>query len=461
MTNGIGRVGWRNYVAPTTISSIITNGLILNLDAGNTTSYSGTGTTWTDLSGNGNATLVNGAAYSSSDGGTMVFDGINDYAGNGSNYLVSSTQQSFTANAWVKMSGNPISGSEHHPSVINLNGASLGYLQYMSFGCVSDRKIKLRWFNGGQQGKTGNSVLDLNTWYYISCSVSSNVIKLYVNGIEETSYTGTDLNNRAGDYSGWTIGNSYWGQFNGNIPQVQVYNRGLTPTEILQNFNSTKGRYGYNVTPTYPSSLKFFIDAGNTLSYSGTGTTVTDLTGTQNGTLINGTSYSSANGGTFVFDGINDYIDFGINTAIQPVATATYNMWLNFAGPGTPWSFSPNGIRTWYDAGGIRFLLGSSSTYQYTTYSNNGSLIQNNNWYYLTLSIDGSTIKTYVNGVLQKTIVQTIIPTNGINPLKIGQMNDDNWPMNGKISQMKIYNEMRSEAQTLADFNEFKSRYGY
>ena len=80
MTNGIGRFGVRSYVAPVSLSTIITTGLVLNLDAGNTASYSGTGTTWTDLSGNGNnGTLTNGTSYSSTNGGVMVFDGVNDY----------------------------------------------------------------------------------------------------------------------------------------------------------------------------------------------------------------------------------------------------------------------------------------------------------------------------------------------------------------------------------------------
>ena len=232
----------KQYVAP--VVSLITTGLILNLDASNALSYPGTGTVWTDLSGNGNnGTLVNGTSYSSANG-SMVFDGINDYVGNVNNYLVSTTQQSFSSNAWVKMSGNPIDSGYNVPSVINFNGNSLNYIQTMSFGLLPNRKLKLRWFDGGQQGKTGNSILNLNTWYYISCSVSNNIIKLYVNGIEEASYTGTDLTNRNGNSDSWTIGNSYYGQFNGDIAQVQVYDKSLSSTEVLQNFNATKSRYG-------------------------------------------------------------------------------------------------------------------------------------------------------------------------------------------------------------------------
>ena len=77
-----GQVGWHSGVAAA--PTIVTNGLILNLDASNTSSYPGTGTVWTDLSGqNNNGTLVNGVGYSSVNGGTLTFDGVNDYVNMG------------------------------------------------------------------------------------------------------------------------------------------------------------------------------------------------------------------------------------------------------------------------------------------------------------------------------------------------------------------------------------------
>jgi hypothetical protein len=87
--------------------SIITSGLLLNLDAGNTASYPGTGTTWTDLSGNGyNGTLTNGPTYSSSNGGTIVFDGTNDVASFGN--ILNIGLSSWTMSCWVKF--NYVSG---------------------------------------------------------------------------------------------------------------------------------------------------------------------------------------------------------------------------------------------------------------------------------------------------------------------------------------------------------------
>jgi len=215
--------------------------------------------------------------------------------------------------------------------------------------------------------------------------------------------------------------------------------------------------------PSYPSSLKLFIDAGNPLSYSGSGTTVIDLIGTQNGTLINGVGYSSSNGGYFTFDGTNDYIDFGTNTAIQPVSTATYSCWAKINGQGTLWSFSNytisrGGILTWMDGNGLRSLLSNSitSALQAVQFSDTTTL-----WKYITLAFDGTTVKTYINGVLKTTATQTVIPNNGLFKFLLCNTNGEDYVINANVSQMKIYNEMRSDSQIITDYNEFKARYGY
>lgn len=221
------------------------------------------------------------------------------------------------------------------------------------------------------------------------------------------------------------------------------------------------------VTPSYPSSLKLFIDAGNPLSYSGTGTTVTDLIGTQNGTLINGVGYSTSNGGCFTFDGVNDYIDFGINNAIRTTSARTISLWINLtAGVGNFFSdsVSPSGYQgaeLWYDASGYRSVVLSSGAYQVVV--NNGSA-PGNTWYYVTLSWNGTSLKAYWNGVINTSITQTVIPVNNAtSSTKLGLSNESGGriPLNGKIAQCKIYDVQRTDAEVLIDFNEFKSRYGY
>lgn len=222
------------------------------------------------------------------------------------------------------------------------------------------------------------------------------------------------------------------------------------------------------VTPSYPASLKLFIDAGNPLSYSGSGTTVTDLIGTQNGTLINGVGYSSSNGGYFTFDGVNDYIDFGINTAIRPLSARTISMWVyvDVTAGASNWFYADTdravtglkGIEIWLDAGGYRTILENNSSYQIVV---NRSGVKGV-WLYLTTSWNGTSLKAYYNGVLNSSVTQTIIPTSQtLVSTKIGTLDPSSGNLKGNISQMKIYNVQRSDAEVLTDFNEFKARYGY
>ena len=213
----------------------------------------------------------------------------------------------------------------------------------------------------------------------------------------------------------------------------------------------------------YPASLKLFIDAGNPASYSGSGTTVTDLIGTQNGTLINGVGYSSANGGYFTLNGTNQYIDLGLNNAIRPVSARTISMWVNISSGFSVFysdtkSSGYEGVDIFNDANGVRSDIVGTSTYQVA----NMNPAVNNVWVYLTLAFDGTTFKTYYNGVQKTSVAQTtvVVNNNTANSL-IGTWAQSTTFLNGKFSQIKIYNEMRDATDILTDFNEFKARYGY
>jgi hypothetical protein len=228
-------------------------------------------------------------------------------------------------------------------------------------------------------------------------------------------------------------------------------------------------------TPTYPTSLKLFIDAGNPLSYPGTGTTVTDLIGTQNGTLINGTSYSSADGGAFVFDGINDYIDFGTNAAIKPTTQGTITIMAKVIDVTTDSNgvlFANNtfnirkGVQIHsasksYESGKMSYYICSDSGYNGQYFSSTGSNYVNL-WKMFTLTWDGTNIKTYLDGVLFNTRVQTLTVTQELtSPTVLGQSLGGYPPLKGNISYLKIYDAARSQSDVTADFNEIKGRYGY
>lgn len=218
------------------------------------------------------------------------------------------------------------------------------------------------------------------------------------------------------------------------------------------------------VAPSYPASLKFFIDAGNPLSYSGSGTTLTDLIGTQNATLINGVGYSASNGGYLTMNGTNQYIDLSNNTTIRPTAQRTIQGWF-YINSGSGMLYSDGNLNAnldtvsfWQDSTNFYTVIGNSSTAQTKT----SAKLTNATWVYVTLRFNGTTIELYFNDVLQYSIAQTVTPTNTSTiPAKIGTYNGTGYFLNGSCSMLKIFNEYRSASDMTADFNLYKTRYGY
>lgn len=218
---------------------IITDGLVLCLDPANTKSYPGSGTAWTDLSGQGrNATLTNGVGFSINNGGVFTFDGVNDFAAT-SNFQTFGTDM--TWEAWVYCTHN-ISGYNMFMGRYTT--------PYFSF-YIGNTLLFSNVIAGTQVTISSSSTLSLNTWYHATFTTSFNgsstTMKIYTNGVETATgtYTGSQTN-----YAyNFTIGDvndgaTAWYPFKGNIGAVKVYNKTLTISEIQQNFNATRGRYG-------------------------------------------------------------------------------------------------------------------------------------------------------------------------------------------------------------------------
>jgi hypothetical protein len=224
--------------------------------------------------------------------------------------------------------------------------------------------------------------------------------------------------------------------------------------------------------PSYPTSLKLFIDAGNPLSYPGTGTVVTDLTGTQNGTLVNGTSYSSANGGTFVLDGINDYINFGAN--VHNYQALTYSIWFKKTDDARVMILFQNFNGDAYSYCGYQLMIyNGTPSFIINTGTNGygpgvaGNSLTNGVWTCITArKVENGNLSIFQNGILVGTTTSTspiTYSSGSINNTSslIGVQSNVGFPTSGNIGVVKMYNEARTDAQILTDFNEFKSRYGY
>ena len=224
--------------------SIVLNGLVLCLDAGNTKSYPGSGTTWTDLSGRSNTgTLVNTPTYSSANGGSIVFDGTNDSV----NISVSSSLQSqfFTFDIWFNLNTLPAGGTPLLTGHYQSNGTISGLTTYEYLGQYG---FQTRFNNVCCQTLTvGTS--STNTWVNFSGTWNGSTKIAYLNGVQagtqSVSGTHSQLNNFSigNNADNIAVGN-YSNAANGYIPVVKYYNRALSATEIAQNFNALRGRYG-------------------------------------------------------------------------------------------------------------------------------------------------------------------------------------------------------------------------
>ena len=214
---------------------IVQSGLVLNLDAGVSSSYPGSGTTWTDLSTNGNSgTLTNGPTYSSANGGSIVFDGVNDYVNCG---LATFQPTSITLCTWVSHSNSRDGGIIVKGNVNELTewGLSFGYSSphYLTARATTyTNQLLYPW--------TGSL---LTGFHYVCYTMVNNTsATLYVDGVQvaSTNTIGSiGLNAKNVLIGKW---NNY-AHLQGNIAQVSIYNRALTAQEIQQNFIATRSRF--------------------------------------------------------------------------------------------------------------------------------------------------------------------------------------------------------------------------
>ena len=217
---------------------IVTDGLVLTLDAGNSKSYPGSGTTWTDLSGNGNnGTLTNGPTYNSSNGGSLVFDGVDDRVQTVSNAGVSGANARSLC-VWVYPT--ELTTNKFY-SAVRLGSDADGQLfEILLFG----NTITGHFFGSGFNFSASSGKTLLNNYSYVVMTYSNPNVRIYVDGVlrgTSGSFTLNTFNTllRSGDPA-------YYEHFyyKGRIPNIQLYNRALTETEVSQNFNALRGRFG-------------------------------------------------------------------------------------------------------------------------------------------------------------------------------------------------------------------------
>jgi hypothetical protein len=205
--------------------------------------------TWTDLSGNGNTgTLTNGPTYSSANGGSIVFDGTNDYVTLSNTSNLRPGAGDFTIEAWIYKTGTSGGNVGDVATIYGTawSGGSAAGAWILYANENSGTKITFAIWNTGIV--TSTTTILTNQWYHIVVSRIGTTVRLYINNVLES--TGTSSANAYNStypiYVGlYTDPNGFAGYFNGRIPIVRLYNgKGLTATEITQNYNALRGRFG-------------------------------------------------------------------------------------------------------------------------------------------------------------------------------------------------------------------------
>jgi len=220
--------------------SIVRDGLQLYLDAANSKSYPGSGTTWTDLSGNeNNGVLENGPVYSSDNSGSIIFDGVNDIVNCGSSNTLNITS-SLTINAWIFPTGF---GEGNFGRIVDRANANAYALFLDNTGTFATNGIRYLVNNAAGTGSISN-IVTLNTWQNFVLSHLGTSAILYKNGFSVGTINGQTLPSVPNQPLYIGNRNALDRTFQGSISQVSIYNKALTANEIKQNFNALRGRYG-------------------------------------------------------------------------------------------------------------------------------------------------------------------------------------------------------------------------
>ena len=217
------------------LNPVVTTGLQLYLDAGNASSYPGTGTAWTDLSVNSrNGTLTNGPTYSATNGGSIVFDGSNDYV----QCLGSLTVTAATFVTWIKRNGS----QGQYDGILFSRGTNTTGMNFQT-----SNQLGYHWNDAGNtyNWQSGLTIPDA-TWCMIAVSVTSTAATAYLCQTGGTTTATNTVNHASSLLNDIKIAQDDAGSrfFNGNIAIAQLYNIALSAGQVSTNFEADRARFG-------------------------------------------------------------------------------------------------------------------------------------------------------------------------------------------------------------------------
>lgn len=435
-----------------------TSGLVLYLDANQSASYSGSGTTVNDLSGNGYTHSLSGATYNMLNG-VKCFEcttGTNRVVVNGTGPTLPTT--GYTYITWSRLlAGNPSSfrtllytnSPKYTPITIPNETNTLGY------------------WDTAFRSSGYDLASSVNAWVQYAVVGTNSFQKFYING----SQVGSTIAYGAGGTTHWGWGNNDvalqpWGQ----VANLKMYNVQLTLEQIRQNYYNQFSNF--TLPNIVTSNLVLWYDPSFSTSYPGSGSTITNLANTGlSGTLSNIT-YTDP---YFSYNGTNSQIMVSDSAALEPGSGSwTMETWIRVSAFG-----SSQVVLGKFDSGGlsqdvsysVRINSGGSLFAQFG--DGTGSFVNStfyqttlNTWYqviYVWKNGPTKTLETYINGVKIGTVNHTLNSLlNTSSNLYLGSYNNGEYPQdfNGRMGIVRLYNTALTSSEVNQNYTSSKSIYG-
>ena len=434
-------------------NQIVTDGLVLNLDASSLLSYPTTGSTIYDISGGGdNGTLTNGPTFNSK--GYLEFDGVDDWL----------TVPG--ADTLVKGQSEISMGVLVRPTSLSFLGVVIGVPAY---SCTKNIVISafetgnLSFYNDDLitcRAVTLNSYLEVDKWTYIVGTFNGTTTSLYaikdgtLSLVSDTLVTGST--NDFDSYNTFGLMGRGANYIGGDLASAFVYQKSLTESEILQNY------YG---GPIVTDDLAFYFDPGNLVSYESGSTTAYSMTGSYTGTLINDVELDPQKGGVWKFDAVDTAISYGyqvinFNPSTQPFSMGGWMRLDSDSGSGNHAVIIDIGgtssarLYIAIDKNDLRLVVnirppaGTTSVPVYTPENS----VSFGEWVHGMVTFNGGTIKIYQNGELSRTATGfTNYPTATYNWWS-GHQDDNNHYMDGFIGPVSLYLKTLSDDEVWQNY---------
>jgi len=413
--------------------------------------------TWFDLSGQGNnAILANSPTFTADNGGTLIFDGVDDYA-----YIPDNASIDLAGDKsygiWIKLLQDPGSGGFIGKANSTVNGMALAY------GWAGNGFQNIAW-NSVNAPNLSASASDINNWYYIAGVQNGATRYIYVigaNGIRSSSYAGgndtwnNSLNLTIGQVTG------YYEYI--SVGAVHIYNRALSLVEVSQNYDAQKSRFGLGGQSLFSGVTQYF-DFSKQSSYPGTGANLNDISGNgYNDTITSPEQVKYIDGVKCLDCSVGAQINGDVNNAPTLGNNYTIFTWARVISSTDEWRTL---LRTYDDDHPLLVQSGGNAIGYY----------DNNGGGFVASSLSVSTL-----GLANRWVLYTIVGSSGtqqtfyinegtsnstVSANATGEKMDDicnhSGQIFGPVGSCVVYNNQSfTQSQVLQYFNATKQYYGY